>query len=107
MAAEAVFTLDKIHVNDIGTNLRVTVEDDGAVVDLTGHTALVYKFTKPDSTTLYKSGTAYVAASGIMNYTTVDGDLDQKGIWFLQCYVEIPSGNWHTNKATFTVHETS
>lgn len=93
-------------VGDIGTNIKITVMNDGAVFNISSATDLQMVFKKPTSTTcttvdatLFTDGT-----DGIMVYTTPDEDfLDVDGIWDVQGVVTLPTGTWHTKPSKFRV----
>jgi len=94
----------RLHLNDIGTDFIVTIVDDNVPVDMTGYTTLEYKFVAPSSVSYTRSGEPTLVSSGIMTYTTVDGDLSEIGVWKMQCHVVIPAGEWHTDVVQFTVY---
>lgn len=96
---------NEIHLNDIGTIFEIALKDCENAVDLTGATTLEYIFQKPDSSTVTK--TAIVAGDptlGILNYTTISGDLDALGNWKIQAHVVLPSGEWRSDIEKFKVH---
>lgn len=96
---------DEIHLNDIGTSFRANLNDCGVATDLNGYTVLNMIFSKPDQTTVTKPATIVgVPDSGIIEYVTVDGDLDQIGSWKVQGYIELPTGKWHTDIEKFKVY---
>jgi len=85
---------DQIFVSDTGTEMRVTVTDDGVAVDLSSATEILFIFRKPDGTTLEVDGLLYTdGTDGIVYYNTVAGDIDQSGMYKLQVRVTISSGN--------------
>ena len=98
----------EIHVGDIGTVFEVTLKDgDGNAVDISSATVKEMVFGKPDGTSLvvtasFKSD----GEDGILEYATVDGDLDQDGLWYVQGYVEMPTWEGHSSAEKLTVHET-
>lgn len=95
----------QIHQNDIGTQLVVTVLDDGSPVDIGLATDIEIILRKPDNTTLTKPAVIYTNGSdGKMAYTTVDGDLDIVGNYKIQGKVEINGGAYYTSLGSFKVH---
>lgn len=73
---------EKISLGDIGTNLRVTITEDSVAVDVSAATLLQIELTKPDGTIMLKTATVLNTGSdGIIQYTTADGDIDQKQTW--------------------------
>lgn len=97
---------NEIHAGDIGTIFEVTVMDGTEVVDISTATVKQFLFDAPGQATVTKDA-AFVTdgADGKLRYTTVSGDLAYTGIWRLQVYIEMPTGKWHSDIASFTVHE--
>lgn len=96
---------DEIHVNDIGTVFRGTVQDGTSVVDISGATTIQILFKPSGAATRTK--TAVLTGDGTdgqMQYTTVDGDLNVDGVWEWQGQVVLPAGTWRTDVKTFVVH---
>jgi len=96
----------EVHVGDIGTAFRVTLNDCDVVVDLTGQTTIEILFLKPDGTALTKTASIYLGdpTLGIIEYLTVLGDLDQEGTWKIQGHVVLPTGEWHSDTEKFKVY---
>ena len=72
----------EIHVNDIGTQLKITVLDGGSTVDLSSATLKQVEFRKPDDTSVTRTASLFgdgSGSSGVMYYNTVAGDFDQTG----------------------------
>jgi hypothetical protein len=96
-------TIRTMHLGDVGTIIRATVTDGGVVVPLAAATTKQMKFKKPDGTVLVKAGAFTTdGADGNLQYTTIQGDLDQVGKWQGEVYVEFPTGKWHSD--TFDFH---
>lgn len=103
--------VEQAQVNDIGTVFRVTVYDTTSTgstetADISDATTLKFIFRRPDDTTFERSA-AFTSdgTDGIIQYATVDGDLNQSGSWSLQGYIVTPNGAWRTNTACFKVYE--
>lgn len=96
----------EIHTNDIGTVFTLTIVDqDGVAVDLSSDPSPEIKF-KHGSQVLTKVATFTTdGTDGIIQYTTVSGDLNQSGNWTMQGHVILLSGEWHTTKVGFKVLE--
>ncbi len=96
----------EIHKNDIGTVFRLTIVDqDGAVVDVSSDPSPEIKF-KVGSQVLTKLATFTTnGTDGIIQYTSVSGDLTPGGNWTMQGHVILTSGEWHTTKVEFKVLE--
>lgn len=96
---------NEIHVNDIGTIFRGTIKDASTTMDVSGATTKQIIFRKPNATTVTQTAAFYTDGSdGIIQYTTVSGDLDTAGIWRIQAYIVTPSGNWKTDVQQFEVY---
>lgn len=95
----------ELHVNDVGTDLVVTVTDEtGAAVNVATATNITVWLTKPDGTVLTKTGTLDTdGTDGKVKYTTQSGDLSVKGTWKIQAAVTIGSASWSTRQAPFLV----
>jgi len=97
----------EIHMNDIGTQFRLTYKDqDSNAIDISSATVNQIMFQRPDATTFSKNmGFLTNGTDGIATYTTVSGDLNFPGIWAFQGYVGMPSGTWFSDITRFTVYE--
>lgn len=96
----------EIHVDDIGTSFRVTMKDeDGVVVDISTATSLLIWFAKADGSTMEKTATLVNSGTdGLMEYVTVDGDLDQAGPWKIQGVVGFADDSvFHSDITKFKV----
>ena len=97
----------EIHVNDIGTQLKITVLDGGSTVDLSSATLKQVELRKPDDTSVTRTASLFgdgSGSSGVMYYNTVSGDFDQTGNYKLQGKVSLTSGTYYTDVYTFKVH---
>lgn len=93
-------------LNDIGTVLRVQiVDEDGTPIDISAATVKEILLLKPDKrTSLLKTATFTTdGTDGMMEYVTVDGDLDKLRVWQIQGRVTTPLGKWSSKKGTFCV----
>lgn len=98
---------NEIHVGDIGTVFRTTIKSGGSAVDVSGATTKQMLFQKPGAagTILTKSAVFTTdGTDGVVEYVTVEDDLDTAGIWLRQVYIVLPSGEWHTNVDRFEVY---
>lgn len=97
---------EKIHVNDIGTSIRIQVQENSVNVDISAATTLRIKLKKPSGT--LDTHTASFVTDGtdaLMHFITVSGDLDEAGTWRVQGFVIFPSssGEFNTDTASFKV----
>ena len=98
-------SVNEIHKDDIGTILRITVQDDSVAVNLSSATTKTLTLRKPDGTTSAKTAAFYTdGTDGIIQYVTQADDLDQSGTWGIQAYVVLSDGSWHSDQSTFIVH---
>ena len=84
----------EIREQDVGVELLVTLKDeDGVAVDVSGATAIKFRFRKPDGTEISRSGSVKTTGSdGKVQYVTASGDLDQLGSWRYQVRTEYEDG---------------
>ena len=97
----------EIHVDDIGTQLKITVLDGSSTVDLDSATLRQLELKKPDDTSVTRTASVFgdgSGSSGVMYYDTVAGDFDQTGHYKLQGKVSLTSGTYYTDIYTFKVH---
>jgi len=97
-----------IHEGDIGTIFRLTIVDtSGNVIDVSSATTMYLYFQKPDGTNVQKTAEFYTdGTDGIIQYTSVDGDIDATGNWQVQGYIEVTDGKFYTRKTNFTTLST-
>lgn len=94
----------EIHVDDIGTQLIMTVKDDGVVVDISNASSLSVILKKPDGQNYTKTGTLLTdGTDGKMYYTSVNGDFNAAGNYKIQGIVELSGGTFYTSISTFKV----
>lgn len=103
--------LAPIFIDDEGTVFRITIQECItnvlSPVDVSTQTAMSFIFKKPDGTTLTKASPPVVfttdGTDGVIQYTTVTGDIDQAGVWCLQAEVTLPTGIFRTSIIKFDV----
>lgn len=101
---------NEVHIGDIGTVFRVTLNDCGGgtpvVVDVSSATTKQILFTKPDKTVLTKDATFTTdGTDGQIEYASIDGDLDAKGTWKIQARIVFPNGSkWSSDVSKFKVY---
>jgi hypothetical protein len=102
--------VDQIHVGDIGTLFVVyIVEDDPdsdgfLPVNVATATTKEIHYWKPSGATLSKAASLLTDGSeGGLTYTSVDGDIDEAGVWKIQGFVEFVNGEWHSEVQEFRV----
>lgn len=91
-------------VGDIGGTIRLSVRGGSGVSDISSATTKEIKLQKPDETVLTKSAVFTTdGTDGLIEYVTVDGDIDQKGDWRVQAHIITPTQDYHTSKNTLVV----
>lgn len=95
----------EIHVGDIGTELIITVKDDGVVVDISAATLLQIIIKKPNGISYTKTGTLYTdGTDGKMKYVSVDGDFSAPGNYKIQGKVTLTGGTYYSSISDFQVY---
>lgn len=97
-----------IRKNDVGTVLEATIKDcdTDAVVDVQTATTQQFFIRKPDGSTLTKTTTfTTTGVDGKIEYTSISGDFDIPGLYYLQAFVILASGEWHTTAFDFEVKD--
>jgi|SRR6056300_308722 hypothetical protein len=94
----------EIHVGDVGTQLIMTVKDDGVVVDISSASSLSVIIKKPDGVNYTKTGTLLNdGTDGKMYYISVNGDFNAAGNYKIQGIVTLSGGTFYTSISTFKV----
>jgi hypothetical protein len=95
----------QLHVGDKNFTFQVTVGEDCLPIDISTSTSKIIVFTKPDGSILEKTALFVTdGTDGKISYSTVDGDIDQAGMWKIQAEVEFGSGSYyHSNIKLFKV----
>jgi len=96
---------NEIHLNDVGTEFKLTISDAGTAVDVSSALEIKINFRKPDGTCFSKTASAVDAANGIVRYITGVGDLDTTGTWKLQAFVDFGSTEFYSDIQSFRVHK--
>tara|TARA_Y100000296_G_scaffold48602_1_gene55671 strand:- start:1185 stop:1499 length:315 start_codon:yes stop_codon:yes gene_type:complete len=95
-----------------GVTTKFIQDDTGKIIDvnvgidITNAAALKLLVKKPDATEVEWVASEQQADPGVLRYTTVAGDLDQEGAYYLHGFVETAGGALHTGRrASFMVVE--
>lgn len=83
----------KLFVGDIGVTIKVF-----ANIDLTSATSIVFDVKKPSSTSFSWTASLDPTNSYYGLYTTVDGDLNEAGIYLLSLQCTFSGGVIHTGE---------
>ena len=76
---------DKIYVNTVGVEVRVTMSED-----ISSATVTRFLVRKPQSGEV--NWVTVIEGTSVLKYITVAGDLDEPGVYYLHPYLEI--GGW-------------
>lgn len=96
---------EEIHVGDIGTVFRITVQESDVALDISDATTLQMLFYKPNRTVATKTAVfTDDGTDGQIQYTTVEDDLDQSGTWKVQARITTPDGVWSSSIGRFKVY---
>lgn len=95
----------QIHVGDKNVDFVVTIMEDCTAIDVSTATTLTIYLKKPSGETLTKTATFVTdGTDGLIHYQSVDGDLDESGVWKIQAQVDMGSGSsYHSIIKTFKV----
>jgi hypothetical protein len=93
-----------LHLNDIGTQILITIKEGNVAVDLSTAITMQFDFKRKDGTTFTVDADHYTdGTDGILEYITEAGDISQVGKWSVQPYLELPNWEGHTQKVDFRV----
>jgi hypothetical protein len=94
-----------IHTGDYGTVLVLTVQDNGAPVELQPESVLQLIFKAPNGVVFSRTATLYSdGRDGKITYTFQEGELDQDGQWRVQARIAFGGGRWTTTEEWLRVH---
>ena len=101
--------IDDLHLEDIGTIIRVTVQDTNTScvaesLDISSATTKNFILKKPDGTKVTLAGVFTTdGTNGQIQYVTIANDLDQVGDWKLQLHLVLSDGTWRSEIGYFRV----
>jgi hypothetical protein len=98
---------DIIRIGDIGTAFEIALTEDGSVFSIADAlTVKQIKFKKPDGTTVTQDAVfSSDGTDGKLRYVSIVGDIDMRGSWQMQAYVEKASWQGHSEINYFEVFE--
>jgi hypothetical protein len=96
---------NSLHIGDYGTIIKALIKNDSLEIeDVSIATAKYFYFEKPTGTILTRDGQFTTdGTDGYIQYTIASGELNEVGLWSVQCHVITPSGSWRTNIPEFRV----
>ncbi len=100
--------INEIHKEDVGTILRMTVQDSGIAIDVSSASGVGKKLLllrKPGGTVVEKTlSFTDDGTDGQVQYTTLTDDLNEDGEWGLQVYLGLTAGKRYSDIQNFIVH---
>lgn len=81
--------MGKVYVGDIGTQIKIDMQEA-----LTGYSVVILKVKKPNGSLVQWYPTVVPNAEGIesvLGYITLSGDLNARGVYKIQPYIEFAS----------------
>lgn len=88
----------KIYKGDIGTKIKINVGEN-----IVTATIRKIKYKKPSGIT--GEWNALLEGTNYMYYITIANDINEKGIWLVQAYIELPDWKGHGETANFIVYD--
>ena len=95
-----------IHAGDTGTELIMTLKDDGTVVDVSSATTTKnFKIIGPDDTTVSTVAASFTTdgTDGKIEYTTLAATFATAGDYSIQAYIVMTGWTGHSEKVPFKV----
>jgi hypothetical protein len=95
-------SVNEIHQDDIGTVFTVTVKDQLGPIDISLATTKTFIYKKPDKTKFSRPADFKTdGTDGVLQYTSVAGDIDKSGDWQLQVFIILPTGQFYSDITQF------
>lgn len=91
---------NRCYVADVGTVITL---ETGTNLTTLGATSVVIKVQKPSSATSDWAASIVSATPTQITHTTVTGDLDEAGMYYLQAYIVSPTGTWRGDSTPLEV----
>ena len=96
----------EVHKGDIGTIFELTIVDQaGVAVDVSSDPSPEILFRRRGQVLTKEAAFKTNGVDGVIQYTTLSGDIDKSGDWTMQGHVILTGGEWHTTKVAFQVLE--
>ena len=94
----------ELHVGDVGTEILVSLVDDGDAVDLTALLEAVVKIHRPDHTVVELSAAVLGDPTlGQVVAIATSETFSVRGVYEIQAYIRFSTGRWHSQKAFLSV----
>lgn len=88
-----------IQLNDIGTEINITIKQDGTPVNLSDATNILLYCSPPNNTgtKIFEASIKTDGVDGNIYYVTGSSDFDVIGTWEMQVYVYFGANIFHSN----------
>ncbi len=97
--------VNEIHLNDLGTALRILVKDGTATVDISGASTKNIILKKPSGVVMTKTADFTTdGTDGKLEYITATADINEWGPWKIQANIITASTNFKSDIGEFTVY---
>ena len=95
----------ELHQNDVNGQIRVTVKENAAALNISAAASMRMYYAKPSGTSGYWSASLYTdGTDGIMYYqTSASSDLDEDGAWYCQPFLKLGAWIGKGDEVTFVV----
>lgn len=95
-----------LHIDDYGEKIKVTVEEDGAAVNVSAATATTFLIKDPEGTVTTQTATETTdGTDGKLEWIITTGFLASAGLWTVQAHVVFASSEFYTSEFSFNVAE--
>ena len=96
-----------IRKDDIGTILRLTINDDGSPVDVSSAVTTKNILLKKPSGSVVTKAASFTTdgTDGQIQYVTLISEIDEVGVWQAQAHVVITAGTFRSTIERFTVQD--
>ena len=92
--------------HDIGTVIEVEILDNGEVFSIPVGATTQLRLKKPNGQVVTKTASLQTDGSdGMIEYITINGDLDQIGTWYMQGVVAYSGNRYSSEIGNFEVKE--
>ena len=101
---------EELHYNDTGTIILTTIKDcvsgTSSPLDISAAVSTFLVLKSPSGTSYNKVAVFKTdGTDGKVQYTTVDGDLNEVGTWRIQAIINFATSSFRSNVKTFKVYE--
>jgi hypothetical protein len=98
--------VEEVHQWDIGTRILFTITEDDEPIDISTCVRKKAAFKLRDGT-IFTGDLSFLTdgSDGQVYYITISGDLSVVGKCYGQAFIDMPTGEWYTEKTSFEVKD--